>query len=260
MPSDAGAAPIVMVHGAFCGGWVFDAFAEPFVAAGHPVIAPDLPGHAPADPPGAALGLSTSDYAEAVAAAARGLEAPPVLVGHSLGGLVAVMAASRIPSAGVILLAPSPPWGVSGSSMEEAVSAVSLYALGPYWAQTIEPDYPILRRYGVDRLPRAERHAVFARMKAESGRALFEILNWWLDPLMTTLVHPGRIGAPMLALAGEHDVIHPPATVRETARRLGAHCEVMPAMSHWLPAEPGWRDVAARCLAWIAEGASRTAA
>jgi pimeloyl-ACP methyl ester carboxylesterase len=121
----------------------------------------------------------------------------------------------------VILLAPSAPWGVGGSSMEEAVSAVSLYALGPYWAQAIEPDYPSFRRYGVDRLEKDERRAIFARMRRESGRALFETLNWWLDPMMTTRVREEKIAAPMLAIGGGRDVIHPPATVSETARRIG---------------------------------------
>ena len=54
-------------------------------------------------------------------------------------------------------------------------------------------------------------------------------------------------------LAGERDAIHPPATVRETARRVGASVQVMAAMSHWLPDEPGWEDVANACLAWAAE-------
>ena len=58
-------------------------------------------------------------------------------------------------------------------------------------------------------------------MRPESGRALFETLNWWLDPFMTTMVRPETIAAPILAMAGGRDVIHPPATVRETARRLG---------------------------------------
>lgn len=253
-------APILMIHGAFCGGWVWDGFAEPFRAAGHAVIAPDLPGHAATAPPDAAVGLSMSDYAGAIAAAAAALPAPPVLVGHSLGGLVAAMAAMRAPVAGLVLLAPSPPWGVSGSSMEEAVSAVSLYALGPFWAQAIQPDYASFRRYAVDRLPGAERRAMHARMRPESGRALFETLNWWLDPFMTTMLDAGRIGAPILAIAGGRDVVHPPATVRETARRLGATFETMPQMSHWLPGEPGWEDVAARCLAWIEAAASRLAA
>jgi pimeloyl-ACP methyl ester carboxylesterase len=244
-------APILMAHGAFCGGWVWDHFAEPFRAAGHVVAAPDLPAHGPDAEPDAVLGLSMADYAGAIAAAAAAMPAPPVLVGHSLGGLVAMLAAMRTPVAGVILLAPSPPWGVSGSTMEEAISAFSLYALGPYWSQAIQPDYASFRRFAVDRLPSAERHALHARMRPESGRALFETLNWWLDPFMTTLARPEAIGAPMLAIAGGKDVIHPPATVRDTARRLGAAFELMPQMSHWLPGEPGWEDVAARCLGWI---------
>ena len=28
-------APVIMVHGAFCGGWTFDVFRAPFEAAGH---------------------------------------------------------------------------------------------------------------------------------------------------------------------------------------------------------------------------------
>src|SRR5579864_8455590 len=251
---------VLLVHGAFCGGWVFDGFAAPLAAAGHAVEALDLPCHAPGDPREAVVGLSMADYADAVARAAEAAPAPPVLIGHSLGGLVTLLAASRVRVSAVVLLAPSPPWGVSGSTMEEAVSAVSLYALGPYWTQAVDPDYPTLRRFGVDRLARAERHAVFERMKPESGRALFETLNWWLDPLMATLVHPERIGAPILALAGGRDVIHPPATVRETARRLGARFEVMDAMSHWLPAEPGWQAVAERCLGWIDESRPALAA
>jgi len=252
--------PIIMVHGGFCGGWAFDGFAAPFRAAGHAVLAPDLPGHEADKPNDAALGLSMTDYARAIAEQARALGAPPVLIGHSMGGLVSLMAAARAPVAGVILLAPSAPWGVSGCSMEEAISAVSLYALGPYWAQAIAPDYGSFRRYGVDRLPREIRRAIFARMRPESGRALFETLNWWLDPFMTTMVHPERIAAPMLAIAGGQDVIHPAATVRETARRIGAELKVMPQMSHWLIGEPGWEDVARHCLDWCAAAAPPLAA
>lgn len=239
--------PVIMVHGAFCGGWTFDAFRKPFEAAGHPVLTPDLVGH---DHGANATGLSMSDYARQVSGLVQACEAPPILIGHSMGGLVAQMAASRAKVAKLILLAPSAPWGVQGASLEEAASAVSLYSFGPYWLQAIAPDYGVVRRYSVDKLSRPERRAIFARMTAESGRALWETLNWWLDPFMTTSV--SAPGCPVLAIAGGQDVIHPPATVRQTAARLGGAVEVFPEMSHWLPGEPGWERVAQRCLDFIA--------
>jgi pimeloyl-ACP methyl ester carboxylesterase len=241
-------APVIMVHGAFCGGWAFDAFRAPFEAAGHVCLTPDLRGRGG----GRSAGLSMSDYASDIAALIQAQDRPPILIGHSLGGLVAQMAASRAPLSGLILLAPSAPWGVSGGTVEEAVSAVSLYALGAYWLQAVEPDFSTARGYSLDRLSPDDSKAIFARMVPESGRALWETLNWWLDPFATTTVSPGRIAAPVLAVAGGQDRVHPPFTVKQTGERLGGEVMVFPDMSHWLVAEPGWDEVAAACLTWIA--------
>ena len=52
---------------------------------------------------------SMADYAEDVAALVRELARPPVLVGWSMGGLAAMLAAARGPAAGYVGLAPSPP-------------------------------------------------------------------------------------------------------------------------------------------------------
>ncbi len=242
-----------MVHGAFCAGWVFDDFRRPFEAAGINVQTPDLPGHGPGQNP---AGLSMRDYADALVKACDRFETPPVLIGHSLGGLAAQLAAARARLSGLILLAPSAPWGVYGSTMEEGASAVGLYALGPFWLQSIPPDYGLARTYSLDRLDRAARDTVFGRMRPESGRALWETLNWWMDPFMTTQA-PRSLGVPVLALAGGRDVIHPPATVRQTAERLGGMVEVFTEMSHWLPGEPGWEAVAERCLAHVRACANR---
>ena len=245
-------APAIMVHGAFCGGWVFDRFKAPFERAGHRVLTPDLPGHAAGQGPSAVCGLSMSHYAGAIADLIDACEEPPVLIGHSLGGLVAQIAATRRSVQGVILLAPSAPWGVPGGSMEEAAAVIGLMSLGAYWTQGVAPDANIARTYSLDRMPPAEREATAARMVHESGRALWETFQWWMDPFMTTSVSPGQIGAPILALAGGRDSIHPPAAVRQTTARLGGAFRVYPQMSHWLIGEPGFDEVAEDCLAWLA--------
>jgi pimeloyl-ACP methyl ester carboxylesterase len=244
-------APVVMIHGAFCGGWAFEHFRRPFEARGHTVLAPDLPGHEPAPHRGSVAGLSMSDYAADVAGRIADLDAAPIVVGHSLGGLVAQMLATRRKIAGLVLLAPSAPWGVAGSTPEEAASAVSLYALGPYWSLPVDPSTSAARHYMLDRVPRGERSAIYARMTPESGRALFETLNWWLDPFATTLVPAGAVRVPVLGVVGETDAVNPPPTVRATVERLGGEFHVLPKASHWLPGEPGWEDLAQLCLDWI---------
>lgn len=245
------AAPIVMVHGAFCGAWVFERFAAPFEAAGHTVLRPNLRGHAPDEPREAVAGLSMRDYARDLMALVDGLPEPPILLGHSLGGLVCQIAASRRRVRALALLAPSAPWGVAGSTIEEAVTAVGLQLLGPFWPMTVEPDKTVMRLYSLGRLPKAEQEAALARARPESGRAVWETLNWWLDPFMTTRLAGVGPACPTLALVGSADIIHPPGTVRQTAARLGGACEVLPGMSHWLVGEPGWRGVADRLLDWL---------
>ena len=230
---------------------MYEHFRTPFEAAGYRVLTPDLPGHGLADAASVA-GLSMTAYAEAVASVCRGLDEPPILLGHSLGGLVAQLAATRVPIRALILLAPSHPWGSLVGTPEEMLSAFSLYALGPFWALPVAPDYSMARRYLLDKVTRDDQRWMFARMTSESGRALWETLNWWLDPFLTTLVRSSAISAPVLGLAGGRDVIHPPATVAATTRRLGGEVQVFPEMSHALPIEPGWEAVAATCLAWLA--------
>lgn len=244
----SGRPDIVFVHGAFCGGWSFDLFRAPFEAAGYACHAPDLRGHNAGGARHAVGGCSMADYAKDLAELASGLERPPVLVGHSLGGLAAMMAAGRAPLAGLALLAPCAPWGIAGASFGEAVSATAIMAMGPFPSQAVEPDYSVAEHYSLNRIPPAERRQIFERMRPESARALWETLTWWLDPFMTTSVN--QIGCPAYAAVGGRDTVNPASTVRQTAEKLKAELKVFDAMSHWLIGEPGWEEVAADVLAW----------
>jgi pimeloyl-ACP methyl ester carboxylesterase len=250
---------IVMVHGAFCGAWAFEHFRQPFEAAGFEVIAPDLRGHGVDEPSSAVVGVSMTDYAADIAKLCAACPEPPVLLGHSMGGLVAQLAARRAEIRALVLLAPSPPWGVAHSSLEEAATAFGVQMMGPFSSGALSPDKSLMRTFSLDRMPRAEQEAAVARLRPESAMAVRETLNWWLDPFMTTSVGPGAIGAPSLVISGQGDVVHSAATARATAERIGAAFKVMPGMSHWLVGEAGWEGVAETALHWLNEDASLAA-
>ena len=239
---------VVMMHGAFCGGWAFEAFRGPFEARGWNVIAPDLPGHGPR---GEVAGLSMSEYALSLARLCAELPERPVLLGHSMGGLVCQLAARRVQPQALVLLAPSAPWGVAGSSLEEAITALGVSLADPFWNGAVMPDRGLMRSHGLDRVPRDQRDAILDRLVPESGRAVREVLNWWLDPFMTTSVGVGALPCPSLAIGGDRDVVHPPTTVRQTAERIGGRFLALPGMSHWLIGETGWEGVAETTLDWL---------
>ena len=99
--------PILMVHGSNHGWWAWRVWQPFFAAAGWPTYALSLRGHY-----GSAsvnendfLNLTMSDYVEDIASVARWLGKPPVLIGHSLGGIVVQKAAETVSSAAIALIA-----------------------------------------------------------------------------------------------------------------------------------------------------------
>lgn len=93
---------IALVHGSYHGAWCWDFLRPELERLGHRVVAPDLPISTP--------GLGADAYASSVEAALDPA-GQPVLVGHSMGGLVLPLVAARRPVRRLIFLAallPSP--------------------------------------------------------------------------------------------------------------------------------------------------------
>ncbi|HEX4178907.1 MAG TPA: alpha/beta fold hydrolase, partial [Rhizomicrobium sp.] len=131
--------PILMIHGAFCGPWSLDGLKEKFEAAGYAVTAPALRFHNGARPPAALGTTGLADYAADLEDEMAALGRAPILVGHSMGGLLAQMLAARRRAAAVILLAPSAPWGTPPTTLFEIGAAHALHLHPGYWNVVLEP-------------------------------------------------------------------------------------------------------------------------
>lgn len=91
---------IALVHGSYHGAWCWDFLRPELERLGHRVATVDLPISDPA--------LGASGYADAVGAAIDGMLGPasvPVVVGHSMSGLIIPIVASRRPVARLVFLA-----------------------------------------------------------------------------------------------------------------------------------------------------------
>ena len=247
--------PVLMIHGAFCGPWSLDGLRERFESAGYAVSAPALRFHNGARPPAALGTTGLADYAADLEDEIKALGQAPILVGHSMGGLLAQMLATRHDVAALILLAPSAPWGTPPTTLFEIGAAQALHLHPGYWNMVLEPSRDVALAHSLDRLPRHMRDEVFNRFVPESGRATFEIMNWGLDVNRASEVEADQVTAPLLFLTGSEDRINPPSTVERIAAlyRGRATHEVLDGMGHWLIGEPGWERLAERSLQWLDE-------
>lgn len=87
----------VLVHGGWAGGWYWEKVAPLLEAAGHRVLAPDLPGHGTDATP--VEDISLGSYVERVVEVLDAAAEPVTLVGHSSGGVIVAQATERRPEA-----------------------------------------------------------------------------------------------------------------------------------------------------------------
>jgi len=246
--------PVVMIHGAFCGGWAFEGWRALFERNGYATHTPDLRFHDGNGEPPAALGqTSMLDYVADLSELIDRLGTAPILVGHSLGGLLAQMLAARRPVRALVLLAPSAPWGVLPATPFEYASANALYLAGDFWNKRLWPTHWIAAANALDNVPEDEQQAILDRFVPESGLATFEIMHWAFDLKRATQIDPRDVACPILCLAGQRDRVNSPGTVKSIAARYRgrARYEQLDGFSHWLVGEPGWESVARLALEWL---------
>src|SRR5512145_1756851 len=127
--SSSHATPLLFIHGAWHGAWCWDEyFLEYFAAHGYATYALSLRGHGGSPERDRLRWLSVADYVADVAQVASILPAPPVIVGHSMGGLVAQKYLETHPAPAAVLMASVPPAGTLDTALRIARRHPVLFA------------------------------------------------------------------------------------------------------------------------------------
>ena len=248
---------IVIIHGAFCGGWCFADIMPTLTERGWSCQAPDLPFHVPgpARAPDPQLAKqSIADYTRDMAAFVARLPEPPVIVGHSMGGLIGQQLAAQGLARALVLLAPAAPWGVLPSTQAEMTLAKGLMRASPFWDKALNPSFEVAKGDSLASLDPPAQRRIFDMFSAESGLALFELFFWMFDDQRTTAVDAAKVKCPVLVVSGSDDKVISPVTSRKVAALYAdATFEEDAGRGHFLIMEDGAAKLAARCADWLAE-------
>jgi non-heme chloroperoxidase len=235
--------PVLCLPGLFAGSWVFERLLPLIAERGYPAHAMSYRGHPPLAPMSSIGRQSLMDFALDASAAARALDRP-IVIGHSLGGLVALLLAGRNLIRAAVLVSPAPPRGISVLSPAILVRMAN-YLPALLFSRPFVPSNAHLDALVLNRVPVAERAAIRDRFVPDSGRAARQIA------LGVYKVPPRAMRAPMLVVGSEHDHFIPLSVSRRVAKRYAAPFHVARGHGHFLFSEPGWETEASFILDWI---------
>lgn len=232
-PFDPAKPLVIFIHGAGQDHTNWQLPARWFAWNGYSVLAPDLPGHGRSDGPP----LETiSDMAQWIG---RLMDAANVkragLVGHSMGGAIAVEVAAALPEriSRIALLGTALSMPVNEALLtaardapEKAHQMITTWALGPR-AKVGGNPAPGLWMSGGSM-------ALLARNRAGTLHAAFDACNRWKSGPDSAQ----RVRCPALAIIGASDSMTPPKIGRALAEKItGSRTIVIPNSGHMMMSE-----------------------
>ena len=262
---------IVLIHGLWMTPLSWEHWDARFSGRGHQVLAPAWPGME--DRTVESLRADTSAFARiGVTEIAdhydriiRGLDQPPIIMGHSFGGLVTQLLLDRGLGAAGVAIDPAPPKGI--------------YVLPPASARVASAALrnPANRRRAV-MLTAEQFHYAFCNTQSEAdsnavyeryaipgpGRPLFQAALANFNPSAATKIDfHNDARPPLLILGGGKDHTVPAGTTRRNYRlqsksRAVTEYREYPERSHYTVGLEGWEAVADHALEWaLARAANR---
>ena len=235
---------LTFIHGGCMGAWGFTAYIRYFDILGIASAAVDCRGHGGLEQTEDFVGASIADFTGDVVAACDQLPGPAILAGHSLGALIAGVAQGQVDTAGLVLLAPSPPGQLPNACALAPVPEDQLYRPASGFRDKL-----LLPGEARDITPFVD------RLCPESPVALNERYG------LTIQVSPPRGAVPTICIGADHDdpERHPPGQDQAVADFYKARYTLLRNAPHCFMLAQNWIESAALLSDWYRETYSRSA-
>jgi len=244
--------PVLFVHGSFVDATCWsEYFLEYFAAHGYAAYAVSLRGHGKSQGYEHLMEASLADYVEDVLQVAETFEQPPILVGHSMGGMVIQhYLAAQHPTSAVVLMNSVPPSGLWDSAFYMAFTdplALQQLTLMQNVSLQFAAPSAMKRILFSNEVPEEKLQKYMSHVQAESQRAVLDMLGLDLPHFKQKPTQP------ILVLGAQEDAFLPTVTIEATARFYGTGATLYPKMGHAMMLEVHWQRVADDILAWLTE-------
>jgi pimeloyl-ACP methyl ester carboxylesterase len=236
--------PILFLHGAFAGPEIWTRFIAPwFAGRGHRTATPRLPGPTAEEP-------RLRDYVRQARRAADAFGQRPIVVGHSLGGLVAQHLAAEGRVAAAVLVASPGPFGLGPSIVQLATRAPDVLAamlLLQAGSGALIGRETVRRALFTEDTPDDWIDSLGLLPHREPPTALLDGTTWDLP------AWPLARRTPIFAIRGASDVFVPHSDLLTIRMLYGAQVETLPSLGHGLPVDPHWKSLAWLINAWLGD-------
>ena len=213
---------VVLIHGAWSRGEQLAPARAAFEERGYTAHTPTLRYHDLPSREGAmrVASLSLSDYTDDLVAFVNSLDSPPLLIGHSMGGLVVQLVAARTRQAGVVAACPGPAAGTLGGTRTSLRMSLPHVLRARSWTKPWRPPtFEQFRRWIANTQTEDIAREIYDGLVGESGRYLWELLLAVPRLSKATVVDFAAVTGPVLVMGAEFDRIVPASVVRRTAAR-----------------------------------------
>ena len=249
---------IVMIHGMMGGAWCWEEYRSYFEDKGYNCVTPTLRFHDvdPDSPPNPDLGTtSLVDYAQDLTQEIEKLGESPILMGHSMGGLLAQILGSRGLAEALVLLTPAAPAGINMLTPTVIRTFWSAQTQWGFWRKPFRLPLEVVSHSALQLFTPAGQKDLYSKFVYESGRAATEIGYWFLYRRGASRVDESRITCPVLVVAGGRDRMTPHTIVRRVADKYRAVStyRLFADHSHQVISEPGWEEVAEYVANWLGD-------
>lgn len=255
--------PVVLIHGMWCTGANWARVVAGLAPRGHACHAPTLPAHEPGVPHPEVGNKSVAEYLSFLEdyVRAQNFAEAPILVGHSMGGLLAQQLAARIQPFALVLLAPAAPAGIFGIRPSNFVSFLNVFARWGWWRKPQKPGYARAQARAFNGVPPERHKALYAGLVEESGRAVFEIGLWPLDERRAARVDCAAVRCPVYVVSCGGDRLTPASVVRKVAALYPqAALRHYPDRGHWVLDDLETDEMTAEIANWLRGKEQRAAA